>query len=138
MRFFKNNFIKKIKNTPKKIFLVDALGALLTTLILLIIYALSIKNLKPSIDYFHTLPIISFLLFIYSINCYFFIKHEWKNFLKFIIIGNTFYVLFSLSFVLINLKKLDSLILIYFMLEIVIIALLVLFERKLYRIKLKV
>lgn len=132
MRFFKNSFIKRIKDTPKRIFLIDSLGALLTTLFLLIIYALLLQNVVPFINYFYTLPLISFLLFIYSINCYFFIKQEWKKFLKVIIIGNTFYGLYSLGFLLVNLRKLDSLIITYFIVELVIIGLLVRFERKIY------
>lgn len=124
--------IKKIINyftkKTKTLFLVDGLGAALTTFYLYFV-------LKHFYEYFgmptYILTYLSFigLVFcVYSMTCFFLLKGNWSPFLRLISIGNLIYCVLTMILVYIYFKDLTKLGLIYFLLEITIIVLIVYIE----------
>jgi len=122
----------KLITNPKRVFLIDAFGALLSAILL-------IGILAPLEHYFgmpkmtlYLLAGIAFCLFIYSISCNRFIKSNWKPFLIIVIISNIIYSLISLALITTYSEKLTELGWIYFMLEFIIIGIIVIVEFKSY------
>ncbi len=123
-----------LSKNPKTIFLIDALGALITCLVLIVIqtklkfyFGMPVKTLT-------ILSIFAFALFWYSTACFtLFQKINWKQHIKRIAIANLTYS--GLTFVLLvyNYKIISALDWIYFLGEIAIILSLVYLE--LYLIK---
>lgn len=127
------NILNILKNNPKQIFLIDALGALLTTFLLFGVLTRLEQYIGMPSKALYILAGIAFCLFIYSIICYRFIKSNWKPYLRIIIICNIIYSLISIGLVYLNYKTLTELGFVYFTLEITIIATIVIVEYKLYR-----
>jgi hypothetical protein len=125
--------LNKLKNNPKKIFLLDALGAFLTASLLSFILA-------PKEDVFgmpsktvYILSIIALCFFIYSFSCYKFIKTNWKPFLKLIIKLNSTYIIISVGLLFKHFNQLTFLGFTYFILEIIVIFIIVYLEIETYK-----
>lgn len=104
------------------IFLMDAMGAFLSTVLiagLLIPYQLYI-GLSPQILY--TLAGIAALLCIYSTSCYLFVTAKPKFFLSILIITNFLYTCFTIILLFIHYQPLTTLGLIYFIGESLVLA----------------
>ncbi|QOD59740.1 hypothetical protein H9I45_10290 [Polaribacter haliotis] len=126
------NFQNKIINKPKLLFLIDAFGALITAFFLsVVLVELNVYFGTPT-DILYILGAIAFLLFCYSISCSFFVKTNWKPFLRGIIIANTFYIFLSLVLLFTYFKTITSLAIIYFTLEFIIISYLIYLEYKVF------
>lgn len=128
-----STIINFIEHDPRRVFLIDALGALLTALSLSFV-------LVPLETYFgmpdsslYLLSAIAFCLFIYSLSCYKFVKSHFKPFLATLVVINSLYCFISIGFVLKAYTLLTSLGKAYFLLEIIIIATLIRVEWKTYR-----
>jgi hypothetical protein len=124
--------MKRLVNTfllnPKKVFLIDGFGALLTAFFLFVI----LKNFneyfgmpKPALN---VLTIIAVVFSFYSVGCFFILKDSWRSFLLCISIANLFYCCLTLGLVIKNHTRLTFLGLTYFLLEMMIVCLLVYFE----------
>ncbi len=124
-------FLNRLTANPQKIFLVDAFGALLTTISLFGIIQLKKYFGMPS-KALYILSITAFCLFIYSISCWRFMRSNWKLFLGVLIACNSLYALGSLGLVIFHFEKLTKLGFIYFLLESIIIGIIVRIEYKLY------
>ncbi len=126
--------LNKLAKNPKKIFLIDALGALFTCVLLIVIqtklkfyFGMPVKTLT-------ILSIIAFALFWYSTACFtLFQKINWKQHLKRIARANLIYC--GLTFVLLvyNYKIITPLDWIYFFGEIIIISFLVSIELRMVK-----
>lgn len=114
--------LQKFLKKPKNIFLLDSFGALLTTLLLYFVLRNFNDFFGLSKNVFKYLSIIAFALFIYSINCYFFVKQNWKLFLKIICIANILYCLLTLGFIIYCYKNISAFGIIYFLGEIIVIS----------------
>ncbi|PQJ69644.1 hypothetical protein BTO14_16765 [Polaribacter butkevichii] len=132
MSNWKQNFLNELKTNPKRFFLIDAFGALLTAISLFGILA----QLEP---YFgmpkktlYLLSGIAFCLFIYSISCNKFIKLNCIPYLRILIISNIIYSLISLGLLIKYSEKITELGWVYFILELLIIGIIVIAEYKLY------
>lgn len=121
-------FLNKLKANPKKIFLIDALGALLTAILLFGILAQLEKYFGMPSNVLYTLSGVAFCLFIYSISCYQLINSNWKPFLKIIIGCNSIYLLVSMACIVLHSDKLTELGWMYFILEFVVIGILIIVE----------
>ena len=113
---------------PKRIFLIDSLGALLTAFLLFVV-------LKSYEEYFgmpknmlNYLSAIALVYFLYSFSCYILTIKHWAKFLRIIIGANLFYVLLTLSLIIYYLEQLTILGITYFALEIIVIIALVSIE----------
>jgi hypothetical protein len=121
-----------IKLHPKKIFLLDCLGALLS--------AISLGVILPLFDSFfgvpniilYSLAITTLIFGIYSLVCYLFVRKSWRVWLLIIALANTFYALLSIIILFIFSQYLTFFDGLYFIIELVILALLIILEFKIY------
>jgi hypothetical protein len=120
--------VDKLIPGTKRIFLIDALGAVLTAFFLGIILA----GLK---DYFgmpvvilYFLSIVAFFYAAYSFCCYFFISKSWRPYLKAIVVANMVYCCSTIGLVFYFYQILTIPGLIYFLLEVIVMSCLILIE----------
>jgi len=127
------NSIEYFADNPRKLFAIDAIGALVSGLMI----ALLIKNFEVYFgelgDKIFYLSIVPFLFFLYSGFHYFLNSQSWRHFLRFIAIANVIYCIVTFSLVFTT--KLTSLGKFYFIGEILIILSLVYLELKVARQK---
>lgn len=126
-------FISKIpidyfSRKPRTLFLVDGLGAALTTFSLYFV-------LRPYFDYFGMptnilkyVSIIGLIFCSYSMSCFFLLKDNWSPFLRIIGIGNLLYCILTMTLLYAYFLSLTLLGLTYFIVEILIIVLLIYIE----------
>lgn len=123
-----------LAKNPKKIFLIDALGALITCVLLLVIqtklkfyFGMPVKTLT-------ILSVIAFVLFWYSTACFtLFQKINWKRNLKRIAYANLIYCGLILFLLIYHYSLLTPFDWIYFLGEIAVIVSLVYLERSLIK-----
>ena len=113
---------------PKELFLLDGLGAALTTCSLFFV-------LRHYYDYFGMpaniltfLSIIGLVYCAYSMSCYLFLKDYWTPYLRIIGISNFLYCILTMTFLYTYYNDLTRIGLIYFLVEIFIIVLLMYVE----------
>ncbi|HUM52596.1 MAG TPA: hypothetical protein PK431_12310 [Chitinophagales bacterium] len=134
MRLFIPSFISKLSANPKKLFLIDCLGATLSASFLTIIYFNFQENIglpKYAISY---LIIIALCCAIYSFLCYLLIRSNWLKYISGVIIANLFYLIFTSAQVVFYYKQLKIYGWIYFCLDILVISLVIYIEWKIYKI----
>jgi hypothetical protein len=122
--------------SPKKLFLLDSAGALLTAILLGFILPRweNIFGMSPMVLYF--LSFIASIYFVYSFWCYFRLKHNWKPYLKAIALANLLYCGITLGLAVYLRAELTTFGWAYFLLEAVVITSLAIFELKTaYRLK---
>ncbi len=119
----------------RNIFLLDSLGALLTSILLYFILRNFNDFFGLTKDIFEYLSIIAFLFFIYSLSCYFLIKQNWKSFLKIICAANILYCLLTFGILIYNYESVSIFGSIYFLAEIAVIIGLVTLEIKIIKSK---
>jgi len=119
-----------LKSNPKKIFLFDGIGALVSAIFLGIVL-IKLQHLigmpKPVL---YKLAGLASILCVSSLYCYFFLKSNWKPFLKLIAFGNIFHCLITILFLFIHSQSIATLGFVYFINEMIIIIPLALFELK--------
>jgi len=125
VNYFNNKTINSFSAKPKILFLIDSIGAFLTSFFLFVI-------LKHFSEYFGMPPIIlSYLSAIaavfcfYSISCFLFLKKNWTIFIKVIVIANVLYCMLTFGLVLFYYRQLTIIEIAYFIGEIVIVFTLV-------------
>lgn len=118
-----------VKN-PKTIFLFDSIGAFLSAFCLMIIsiFYSNYFGINPST--LQLLIILPILFCIYSACCYLLIKRSYKPFILIIAIANFLYCLITLVLMFTLYSELTILGLSYFVLELMIIALIISIEFK--------
>lgn len=116
------DIIDQLTRKPRAIFLIDSIGAMLTTLLLIVV----LKNLN---EYFGMplpiltcLSVIAICLCIYSTTCYFFLKENWMPFIKAISIFNMLYAVLTLVLILAYYPILTNIGIAYFLIEIMIVC----------------
>ncbi len=125
-------FLDKLKGNPKQIFLIDAVGAILTTVMLLGVLVPLEQYFGMPVRILHILSGIAFCIFTFSTYCYFFIKSNRKSFLGIIIACNILYSLATIVLIYKFSEKLTELGVIYFVLELIVLGILVTIEYKTY------
>ncbi|WP_157370214.1 hypothetical protein [Aquiflexum balticum] len=128
-----DTLLTKINTHPKIIFLVDGLGALLTTLLLLGILIPLQEFFGMPKNILIILSLIALAFAVYSFCCYFFLERNWKPFLFGISIANFFYCCLTLSLVYCCFAELTGLGVTYFLLELMVVMGLVMMEWKLIK-----
>jgi hypothetical protein len=113
---------------PTKIFLIDSVGAFLTALIVGVLFPKIQVYIGVPIDVLIVLAIIATVFCIYSLNCYLFLKENWKPFLRTIAVANLFYCIATAALVGIYYSQLTFWGSFYFAGEIIVIGILVYFE----------
>jgi hypothetical protein len=125
-----HNIIKYFSLKPKILFLIDSLGALATTFFLFIVLRIFNEYFGMPNSILIYLSLITAILCIYSITCFFLLKNNWQPFLKAICIANFLYCYLTLVLVIQFYKKLTVLGMTYFLVEIMIVLGLALLELK--------
>jgi hypothetical protein len=123
--------LNKIASNPKLIFLIDGFGAILSVFLLgVILVKLEILIGMPS-QTLYLLASIAGFFSAYSFICAFRITKNWRIFLRIIASANLSYCVLTSSLLFYHRSELTTLGVIYFLLEIFIIAGLAIFEFKL-------
>lgn len=122
--------IKWGNTNPKKLFRIDGLGAIISTIVLGIVlvkleYLFGIP--KPTLYFLASLPC---LFAIYDFYCYYKIDNNLGKFLKLIAITNFMYCCLSIGLALYHRKDISNLGWIYILIEIAIVSGLALIELK--------
>lgn len=124
---------KKIESQPKNILLLDGIGAIVSTIILFIIYFFYRKTFGLEEKMFFPLAVFAVSLSIFSISCFCFLSKNFIKLLKIISVANLVYCLLILIFLINFEKELTIVGKIYFSVELIVISLLVFLEIKLIR-----
>jgi hypothetical protein len=118
------NIINTFKKNPRKLFLIDGFGAVLSAFLLGVILIHFESYFGMSVDKLYFLTAIACVFAIYSLSCYFRFPTNWRPFLKLIAILNLTYSCLTLGLVVYLYQDLTALGLLYFLLEIVILIIL--------------
>lgn len=121
------NYFTKKTNT---LFLVDGLGAAMTTFYLFFVLRRFYSYFGMPTFVLSYLALIGFIFCVYSMTCFFLLKRNWTPFLRIISIGNLLYCVLTMVLVLIFLNYLTKLGLLYFTLEVAIILIMVYVETR--------
>jgi hypothetical protein len=120
--------LNRLISNPKKLFLIDSLGALLTAFLLGTILTRLEEHFGMPRKVLYLLSILACIYAVYSISCYFFAGVYWRPFLKLIAIANLIYCCIITVVVISFYRALTILGLTYFLGEVLIIGGLVYIE----------
>lgn len=129
MKFELPRAIDRLSENPKLLFLVDALGALLTAFLLGVILAQFETLFGMPEKPLYVLALIACLFAIFSAHCHFFVQKH-RPYLAIIMTANLAYCGTTLLLMIYYFQELTLLGIIYFLIEIAVIILLVMVERK--------
>ncbi len=124
----KQLLIKKVTSDPKRLFLIDGIGALLTAFSLGIVLIKFEHLFGMPITTLNYLALIACIYALYSITCHLILTKNQTGFLLGIITGNILYCMISIGAVVYHNKSLTPLGWTYFIVEIIIIIALVRLE----------
>jgi hypothetical protein len=115
---------------PKKLFLLDGLGAVSSAFIIGVIFIPFNEYIGLPKKVLLLLGIIPFCYAVYSLTCYLLKPKKWKFYLKIIAFLNFLYCVFILILILIFFDEITFLGMFYFIVEGIIISILIYFEIK--------
>ncbi len=120
--------IQTLSAQPRKLFLVDSIGALLTAVMLSVVVRKfhTFFGMPPLVLTY--LSAVAAIFCIYSAGCFIFLKRGWASFIRAIAIANLSYAALSLVLVVINYSSLTVWGVTYFLAEVVVICALVVVE----------
>lgn len=124
-----NSFVKK----PNALFLVDSIGAFISAFCLLIISRYYSDYIGINHSTFQLLAILPIVFGIYSACCFLFVKRCFKPFIQIIALANLIYCLITLILLGTLFAEITILGLSYFVVELMIIALIISIEYKVSR-----
>lgn len=116
--------------SPKQLFLVDGIGAIVTALLLSQVLARFEAVFGMPSEILYLLAGIAACFAIYSITCHLVVKENWRAFLKGIAIANTIYCLITLGLIIYLKNSITWWGIAYFFGEIIIVMTLVRIEWK--------
>lgn len=122
--------IAKLVSNPKKLFLVDSVGAFMTAFFLAVVLPTFEEYIGMPRRILVPLSAVALAFGLNSIFCYFFIGQNWKPFLKSICIANLVYCCLTTGLLIFFYASLTALGLMYFLLENALICVLIIIERK--------
>lgn len=124
----KKNLIKILISNPKKLFLIDGVGAMLSAFLLAGVLPMFEDRIGLPLDMLYSLSILPFIYSLYSLSCSFFVTRNWKFFFRIIAIANLFYCCVTIVVMILFFPQLTFIGLIYFVLELIVVACLVAVE----------
>ena len=128
-----HSLIQSFIADPRKIFLVDGLGALLSAFFLGVVLVQFEDSIGVSKDLLIYLSLAAVVMAVYSLSCYFGFPNKWRLFLKAIAIVNLLYCCVTVGLILLDSETLSILGYLYFIIEILIVVSLVFVELKVAR-----
>ena len=139
-----SKIIKQLSSEPKKMFLIDSIGALTTAFLLFVVLRIFNEYFGMPERILTYLSVIAVFFCIYSTTCFFVIKTNWTTFIKGISIANLLYCVLTIGLVIFYNPQLTTIGTAYFIGEIAIIIGLVCIElnvateiKKIRRVKYK-
>lgn len=120
--------ITQLSAQPKRLFLIDGLGAFLTAFLLSVVLANFESSFGMPQKTLYFLSFLAGIFCLYSFCCYFFVASNWRPFLKVIAVANTLYCGLTLGLVFYYYQSLTLLGIVYFLGEIGVIVGLVVVE----------
>jgi len=115
---------------PKRVFLVDGIGALLSLFFISCILIPFKQHVGIPRSTLLLIAVPPFFFALYSLICAYFIKKKWAFYLSIISLANLLYCSVTIGLIIYHYSNLTLLGLLYFVIEIVLILLLVYIERK--------
>lgn len=115
---------------PRKLFLIDSLGALLSAVMLGFVLVRFESFIGMPQKELYALSFIACIFFIYSLTCFLSKSGNWKPYMKLIAIANLIYCCLTIGLIFYLYQQLTALGLAYFVGELIIITILALFELK--------
>jgi hypothetical protein len=122
--------VNKMVLNPKRLFLIDFFGAVLSAFLLGIVLVKLESIIGMPSNVLYILAILACGFAVYSFLCYLFVKENWQPFLKIIAIINLSYCLVTMGLVIYFYQEITTLGHIYFILEMIVIVSLVSVELK--------
>lgn len=122
-----------MKLSSDNVFLIDAIGALLSTLLLGVVLVQFEPYIGMPQSALFPLAFVAALFTIYSGICHFFVNSKWKPCLRIIAIANALYCFASIIVVTYHYEQLTTLGMIYFLGEFAVISIIVTAEYKLIK-----
>lgn len=116
------------KIEPKKLFLIDSLGGLLSAIMLGFVLVRFENTFGMPHQVLYILARLAFIFFIYSLLCFLSKMRNWRPYLKFIAICNLMYCGLTIGLVIYLYQELTILGLLYFVIEILVITFLAIIE----------
>src|SRR6187402_1767428 len=95
-----NTIINHLSSKPKTIFLIDSIGAFVTTFILFLVLKTFHEYIGIPEIVLTYLSLIALVFSLYSAVCFILLKDNWRPFLKLISIANSLYCLLTLTLIL--------------------------------------
>lgn len=95
------NVIDRLANEPKKLFLIDCLGALLTAFLLFVVLRAHHEFFGVAVRTLTLLAGIAVIFSIYSASCFLFLKANWVPFIQAISIANLLYCMLTVGIIFI-------------------------------------
>ena len=120
--------LKKMNLNPRKLFLIDSFGALITALLLSLVLARFEDTFGMPRKVLYILSGMAGVYCIYSFLCYWHLKNNWSPYLKIIATANLIYCGLTMVLMFYFYQSLTILGLLYFIGEIIIITILALTE----------
>lgn len=117
----RQNILQKLSPSPRNVFLLDGIGALISALFLVVLLAPfeNIFGMPRKVVYALSIPVFGFA--VYSLSCYFFDVKQWQPYLKLIALANFLYCCVTFGLVIQEYRSLTMLGVAYFLGEIVIV-----------------
>ena len=123
-------WLKRLIFKPKKIFLLDAVGALVSAFFLGVVLVRFEKLVGMPLNILYLLAIIPCFFAVYSIYCHFALKRNWSVFLRIIAVANLLYCILTMGLLFVYYQSLSVLGLLYFLVEQFLIGILIAIELK--------
>ena len=123
-------FLDKLKHNPNRLFLTDSLGALMSAFFLGIIMASFESFFGMPRLILYALSLVACIYAMYSYWCHLRNHENWQPYLKAISIANFLYCLITIGFVFYFYHQLTIWGLTYFLLELMVLAVLIIVEIK--------
>lgn len=117
-----SSMVQQFSINPKRLFLIDGLGALLTAFLIVAMLMRYIEIFGMPLKPLYFLSGIAFSYAIYSICCYLFIGRHWQAYLKLIAFANLLYCCVTITFVIYFYASITILGFIYFSVELIVIS----------------
>lgn len=127
--------IKKLARKPRKLFLYDGLGALLSAILYGIVLVKLESVIGMSTRKLYTLSMLAGIYAIFSLTCYFKNVKNWRTFLSIIANANLFHCMLTMGFVYYSQFTLSKLGYVYFMLDILVILSIAILELRITNIR---
>lgn len=124
------NIINTMALNPKKVFLLDGLGAVLSAFLLGVVLVHFETDFGMPHNVLYFLALIACVFAVYSLTCYFRLTKNWRIFIKIIAFANLLYAFISLGFVFYLYPQLSGLDITYFLLEILVLIIIIALELK--------